>query len=145
MVVGTGPAEEELRRSLPEATYLGWTAHERLPEIYSACDLLLMPSRFDTFGNVVLEAMSCGCPAVAYKTKGPKDIIEHGRNGYVVNNCQEFSSRAADYLTDPERQRKFRRSAQYRARRKHDVDVILEQFLTDIGLAPPDSKIRHAA
>ena len=153
VVVGKGPAEEELRRSLPDAIHMGWVDHEQMPEIYSACDLFLMPSRFDTFGNVVLEAMSCGCPAVAYKTKGPKDIIEHDRNGYVVTSRRELINKAIQYLGDPELHGSFRVSAQRRVREGYSVDDILDRLGADIGLElrgkepgkKTDKKIRQAS
>jgi len=146
VVAGSGPAEQELKRELPEAIHLGWVEHQRLPEIYSACDLFLMPSKFDTFGNVVLEAMSCGCPTIAYRTKGPKDIIEDGCNGYVVETTAEMIDRAAAYLSDPARQRALKLAAQKRARDDYSRDNILDQLVRDIGLQPPArKKIRRAA
>lgn len=145
VVVGKGPAEEELKRSLPDAVYLGWVEHSRMPEIYSGSDLFLMPSKFDTFGNVVLEAMSCGCPVVAYKTKGPKDIVEHGRNGYVVGTRKELAKRAIEYLTDAGMQELFKASAQKRAAEKYSVDEILSRFLADIGFVVADKKTKQAA
>ncbi|MGB0733902.1 MAG: glycosyltransferase, partial [Pontibacterium sp.] len=73
-IVGDGPAKKQLEIALPEATFLGWAEHASLPNLYRQADLLLLPSRFDTFGCVVLEAMSCGLPVAAYNSKGPRDI-----------------------------------------------------------------------
>jgi glycosyltransferase involved in cell wall biosynthesis len=81
VIAGKGPEEDKLKKELSEAKFLGWVEHNSLPDIYSAADLLILPSRFDTFGNVIVEAFSCGCPVVSYNTKGPRDIIENENQG----------------------------------------------------------------
>jgi glycosyltransferase involved in cell wall biosynthesis len=58
--------------------------------MYSSADLLLLPSKFDTFSCVVLEALSCGLPVIAYNSKGPKDIIKHKECGYLCTNKKEM-------------------------------------------------------
>jgi len=131
---GAGPEEETLRQRLPEATFLGWVDHTRLPDIYSNADILLLPSRFDTFSCVVLEAMSCGLPVVAYKTKGPKDIIQHNKNGFLVKTKEEFAVAAAEYLNAPEHHNKMRASAIKRAG-DYNAELIMNKLLTDTGLS----------
>lgn len=133
VVAGTGPAENELREALPEAIFLGWIDHDDLPGIYSSADLLILPSRFDTFSCVVLEALSCGLPVIAYKTKGPKDIILDGENGYLVNSSQEFIQKMNRYLTDRALQATFRKNAIIRAR-QYDKERIIDRFLSHVGL-----------
>ena len=132
-IAGTGPKESDLRAALPDAIFLGWVDHDKLPAVYSAADMLLLPSRFDTFGCVVLEALSCGLPVTAYNTKGPKDIIEHGENGYLARNKGEMVTFIGDYLADKKRQNSFSKSALIRAK-KYNPDAILAQFLNDVGL-----------
>jgi glycosyltransferase involved in cell wall biosynthesis len=113
---------------------LGWVDHTRLPDIYSNADILLLPSRFDTFSCVVLEAMSCGLPVVAYKTKGPKDIIQHNKNGFLVKTKEEFAVAAAEYLNAPEHHNKMRASAIKRAG-DYNAELIMNKLLTDTGLS----------
>jgi glycosyltransferase involved in cell wall biosynthesis len=132
-IAGTGPAEKKLRKALPGGIFLGWVEHDRLPEVYSAADMLLLPSRFDTFGCVVLEALSCGCPVAAYNTKGPRDIIEHGRSGYLVTNRHEMASCVKEYLGDAALRRRFRKAALKRAA-KYDPGAITDRLLKDIEL-----------
>lgn len=86
MFVGRGPLKDELKELLPDAIFVDWVKQEQLPDIYNKADLLLFPSRFDTFGRVVLEAISCGCPVAAYNQKGPKDIIENKISGILSKN-----------------------------------------------------------
>lgn len=128
---GTGPAEGALKRAMPDALFLGWVDGTRLPEIYSAADLLLLPSRFDTFGCVVLEALSCGLPVVAYRSKGPKDILNDGTNGYLVKGKTEMAARIVQYLRDRRLMRSFREESLKRAG-EYDPDTIVGRFIRDL-------------
>ncbi len=98
VIVGKGPALQQLRNENPDALFIDWVNRDQLPEIYSSADMLILPSRFDTFSNVVLEALSCGLPVIAYNTKGPKDIIRDGKDGFLVNNQQEMCERICEFL-----------------------------------------------
>ena len=131
---GMGPMEDELKALMPDAKFLGWVDHENLPAIYSAADLLLLPSRFDTFGCVVLEALSCGLPVIAYKTKGPKDIIMDGINGYLVKNQNDMAQRIIDYLGDARLRARFKRESLKRAK-SYDPDIIISRFMNDLNSA----------
>lgn len=108
---GVGPAENELRAELPDAVFLGWVDSAKLPEIYSAADILLLPSRFDTFGLVVLEALSCGLPVAAYNAKGPKDIIVHDSCGYISSDIEEMAKSVIAYLLDDNVQQLMKQNA----------------------------------
>jgi len=133
VIAGKGPMEKKLKEALPGARYLGWVDHEKMPELYSAADMLVLPSKFDTFGCVVLEAMSCGLPVTAYRTKGPKDIIRHGKNGFLVSSGKEMAECIKGFLEDSAAPASFRRSALERAA-EFNSDTILSRFLEDIGL-----------
>lgn len=131
---GKGPKEQELKEAMPDAVYLGWVDHSRLPEIYSAADMLILPSRFDTFGCVVLEALSCGIPVIAYNTKGPKDIIKNGVNGYLTKSSSEITARIIEFLGSPKLQSSFKKESLKRAS-DYNADKILKQFMKDLGSA----------
>ncbi|HOO72232.1 MAG TPA: glycosyltransferase [Spirochaetota bacterium] len=133
VIAGTGPNEKELKKALPEGIFLGWVDHDRIPEIYSAADMLLLPSKFDTFGCVVLEALSCGLPVTAYRTKGPKDIIIHNENGFLVKNKNEMASAVRLYLGDKKLQKSFKKAALKRAG-EYDADLIIGRLLDDLSL-----------
>ena len=132
VIAGSGPAEKKLKKALPEAIYLGWVDHRTLPEIYSAADMLLLPSKFDTFGCVVLEALSCGLPVTAYNTKGPKDIIIDGVNGYLVRSPSEMADAILTFLKESKLRKSFRQAALRRAK-KYSADRIMDQFLKDLN------------
>ena len=130
---GIGPEEKLLKEQIPDAVFLGWVEHASLPEIYSSADMLILPSRFDTFGCVVLEALSCGLPVASYKTKGPKEIILHGKCGYVENSRKELADRVIDFFSSRDKQKKFKveaikRSAYFSKKR------ILDEFLKAVDI-----------
>ncbi len=133
VIAGKGPAEEELQKALPDAKYLGWVDHNLLPQLYSAADLLLLPSKFDTFSVVVLEAISCGLPVMAYNIMGPKDIIKKDENGFLVKKQSEMSAKIIKYLKDTDMQRDFKKSALKRAKR-YKSETILHELLYETGL-----------
>ena len=80
-VVGTGTAEHELRRQARRlgldraGTFLGWVGDERLRELYAAADVCVVPSIYEPFGIVALEAMAAGCPCVVADTGGLREIV----------------------------------------------------------------------
>jgi glycosyltransferase involved in cell wall biosynthesis len=79
VIVGEGPALDELRARYPEAHFLGALAGEELAQAYRGADCFVFPSRTDTFGLVVIEALACGVPVAALQVPGPLDIA--GREG----------------------------------------------------------------
>ena len=88
-IVGGGPQEEYLKNSYPGVNFLGYQSGETLANSYARADVFCFPSRTDTFGIVIIEAMSIGTPIAAYKVPGPMDIIESGVTGFMGNNLEE--------------------------------------------------------
>jgi glycosyltransferase involved in cell wall biosynthesis len=78
VIVGEGPALAELKAQHPDAVFLGKLGGEALASAYSGADVFVFPSRTDTFGLVIIEAMSCGTPVAAYPVPGPGDIVRDG-------------------------------------------------------------------
>ena len=75
VVVGDGPARAALETAYPATTFLGIKTGEDLAEVYSSADVFVFPSRTDTFGIVLLEALASGLPVAAYPVAGPADVI----------------------------------------------------------------------
>jgi glycosyltransferase involved in cell wall biosynthesis len=75
VVVGDGPDLEALKARFPEAIFTGALSGERLARAYCSADVFVFPSRTDTFGLVLIEALACGLPVAAYAVHGPLDII----------------------------------------------------------------------
>jgi len=82
--VGSGPMLEELQRRLPEAHFAGFLSGRGLSQWYASADLLVFPSTTETFGNVVLEAMASGTPAIVPGEGGVKELVKEGINGFIV-------------------------------------------------------------
>ncbi|HVF94468.1 MAG TPA: glycosyltransferase family 1 protein [Sphingomonas sp.] len=76
VVVGEGPARASLERRFPKAHFLGTRTGTDLAAAYRAADVLVFPSRTDTFGLVMIEALACGTPVAAYPVTGPIDILD---------------------------------------------------------------------
>lgn len=136
LITGTGPSEKELKSAFPEAEYTGWIDHDKLPGIYASADVLILPSRFDTFSCVVLEALSCGLPVIAYNTKGPKDIIQDSVNGFLVETPDEMSEQIITYISDINLQKSFKKAAIERSN-DYTADKILKQLFKDINIQTP--------
>jgi len=76
VVVGDGPARERLERAFPDAHFLGALSGEALASTYAGADVFVFPSRTDTFGLVMIEALASGVPVAAYPVTGPIDILD---------------------------------------------------------------------
>lgn len=85
------------------AAFLGPVPHQRLPLYYSAADVLLAPSYYESFGMAALEAMACGTPVVAAQVGGLAALIDEGQTGYLVpgHRPEPFAQRLAALLGDP--------------------------------------------
>lgn len=75
VIVGDGPARAELAQAFPEATFLGALSGQELASAYAGADVFVFPSRTDTFGLVMIEALASGTPVAAYPVTGPVDIV----------------------------------------------------------------------
>jgi glycosyltransferase involved in cell wall biosynthesis len=78
VLVGDGPLLPRLRRRYPQAVYLGYRNAVEIAEICSDADVMVFPSRTDTFGHTMVEALSCGLPVAAYPERGPLDVLAPG-------------------------------------------------------------------
>jgi glycosyltransferase involved in cell wall biosynthesis len=75
VVCGVGPVEAQLKQRFPQVRWLGLLPREQLARVYAAADLFVFPSRADTFGLVMLEAMASGTPVAAYPVDGPLEVL----------------------------------------------------------------------
>jgi len=83
LVIGDGPMREKLEQRYPEAVFTGYLFGEDLARTMNGGDVFVFPSRTDTFGLVMLEAMACGLPVAAYPVTGPIDVVAHGKSGWL--------------------------------------------------------------
>lgn len=94
VVVGDGPDLESLRKAYPDVRFTGAKFGRELASYVAAADVFVFPSRTDTFGLVLLEAMACGVPVAAYPVTGPADVIQHGVTGCLNDNLAEAVQQA---------------------------------------------------
>ena len=76
LVVGDGPARAVLEEKYPDARFAGALSGEALVRAYAGSTVFVFPSRTDTFGLVILEALACGLPVAAYPVQGPRDVVD---------------------------------------------------------------------
>ncbi|MDZ7772044.1 MAG: glycosyltransferase family 1 protein [Balneolaceae bacterium] len=117
MVVGDGPARKELEDMLPEARFPGYLTGEDLSRAYASSDIFLFPSDTETFGNVTLEAMSCGLPCVVADATGSKSLVEAGVNGFLAppRDTRTFSEHVSRLVKDDELRERMGRTARQKA------------------------------
>ena len=88
LVVGDGPATESLRRKYAGAVFTGYRFGDELARHVAAADVFVFPSRTDTFGLVLLEAMACGIPVAAFPVTGPIDVVVNGVTGVLSEDLR---------------------------------------------------------
>lgn len=88
LVIGDGPDMDKLKKAHPEVTFVGFKTGEDLAAHIACADVFVFPSRTDTFGLVMLEALACGVPVAAYPVTGPIDVITDRRVGCLDNDLK---------------------------------------------------------
>jgi glycosyltransferase involved in cell wall biosynthesis len=94
IVIGDGPERSRLQQQYREATFYGYRFGEDLAKHLASADVMVFPSRTDTFGLVNLEAMACGVPVAAYPVTGPIDVVEDGVTGALDLDLARAARRA---------------------------------------------------
>lgn len=87
-VVGDGPQREALQQQYPLVRFLGYRHGQTLAEIYQQASVLVFPSRTDTYGLVMLEALACGTPVAAFPVAGPLDVLQQGGSGVMEEDLR---------------------------------------------------------
>jgi glycosyltransferase involved in cell wall biosynthesis len=99
VVCGVGPLEASLKARYPKVRWLGLLARDELAKVYAAADVFVFPSKSETFGLVMLEAMACGTPVAAYPVDGPLEVLntQGGHKGGVLHvDLQQAFAAALD-------------------------------------------------
>ena len=93
---------QELEAALPDAAFAGHRSGEDLARWYASADVFIFPSTTETLGNVVLEALASGLPAVVVDRGGPQDLVADAETGYIApsNDVAAIAERVARLLRD---------------------------------------------
>lgn len=124
LVIGDGPQMAELQQRFPKVMFAGPKFGADLARYYAASDVFVFPSRTDTFGLVVLEALASGVPVAAFPVLGPKDIIGDAPVGALSEDLRDAAMRAL--TMKPEDCRAFAESFSWRA--------CTEQFVSNLSV-----------
>lgn len=132
VVVGDGPALDALRDRFPDALFLGQQQGKKLAACYAGADVLVFPSRTDTFGLVMIESLACGTPVAAYPVAGPLDVLDT-RSGAMAERLEDAIASAlaldrADCLAHG---------------RSFSWDASADQFLAALAPLPATSASHH--
>jgi glycosyltransferase involved in cell wall biosynthesis len=115
LIVGQGAEEPWLRANMQKADFTGVLRGEPLARAYANMDVFAFPSQTDTYGNVVLEALASGVPAVVTNGGGPQFIVRPGETSFVARNLQEFCASIQDLAMHPAQRETMRAAARTHA------------------------------
>jgi glycosyltransferase involved in cell wall biosynthesis len=124
VIVGDGPARVSLQQQYPAGVFLGALQGERLAEVYASADVFVFPSRTDTFGLVLLEALASGLPIAAFPVSGPVDVIGNAPVGVLSKDLRSACLRSLD----------IPRAACVEFAAKHTWDASGRAFLANMAL-----------
>lgn len=133
VVVGEGPELSRLKRRYPDAHFLGHLPSEALADTYASADVFVFPSRTDTFGNVIIEALASGTPVAAFPVTGPIDIIGDGLGGAVHADLREAALTALEVPREDARRKAG--SYTWDACARMFMDVVREALDTKVSAA----------
>ena len=94
LIVGKGPDLDKLQKEYPEAKFKGERTNGELASYFASSDVFVFPSKTDTFGIVIIEALKCGLPVAAYPVAGPKDIFNGTNIGSLNNDLKKAALEA---------------------------------------------------
>ena len=89
IMVGDGPMLEKYKAQYPSVEFVGFKIGKELADYYRMADVFVFPSRWETFGIVMIEAMACGTPVAAYPCQGPLDVVDEGITGYLNEDLKQ--------------------------------------------------------
>jgi phosphatidylinositol alpha 1,6-mannosyltransferase len=115
LVVGQGAEEAWLKANLRNSEFTGVLKGEALARAYASMDVFAFPSRTDTYGNVVLEALASGVPAVVANQGGPRYIVSENQTGFVARDDAEFVACVRRLAEQPEQVQAMRVAARAHA------------------------------
>lgn len=138
LVIGDGPQRRSLQAEFPAAQFVGYKFGAELAAHLAAADVFVFPSRTDTFGLVLLEALACGVPVAAYPVAGPIDVIENGRTGVLDEDLR--AAALAALKLDPAHCRAFALAHTWEAATKQFVANLAPREAAEVVRLSPTHK-----
>jgi phosphatidylinositol alpha 1,6-mannosyltransferase len=143
-VTGGGPMEEDLRRALPSAVFLGERHGADLARIYASLDIFVHTGPFETFGQTIQEAAASGLPVVAPAAGGPVDLVDEGVTGFLVPPGDGGALAAAVWrlADDPPMRAAMSEAARRRVLTRSWsalTDELIGHYAAVMGVAPTDT------
>jgi glycosyltransferase involved in cell wall biosynthesis len=135
LIVGDGPARAALEKKYPQAVFFGARQGEELAQAYAGSDVFVFPSRTDTFGLVLLEALASGLPVAAFPVTGPRDVIGTAPVGVLDEDLQAACMAALNI--SPQACLEFAAKHTWEASARAFVDQMAD--ISDVG--PDDSAV----
>ena len=89
VMVGDGPMLETYKKQYPDVIFTGFKTGKPLAQYYANAEVFVFPSKWETFGIVMIESMACGTPVAAFPCDGPKDVIEQGVTGFMNESLSD--------------------------------------------------------
>lgn len=132
VLVGDGPQRAALEKRLPHAIFTGFIDADALARHYASADLFIFPSRSETYGNVVTEAMASGLGTVAFRYAAAAELIEHGSNGLTAafDDDQAFIDAAVELCQQPALYARLGRAARRRVENQSWAHIADEYLAT---------------
>lgn len=97
LIIGDGPQKQNLKKKFKKHTvFVGKKKGQEIVDLLSISDVFVFPSKTDTFGLVLVEALACELPVAAYNVHGPKDIITNGQDGFLGNDLAKNAIKCLD-------------------------------------------------
>jgi glycosyltransferase involved in cell wall biosynthesis len=138
VILGKGPEKYKLMELVSRLSLMNYVSiketfipYEEMPKVYAIADVFVLPSIYEVFGRVLLEAMSCGKPIVGTNIGGIRDIIVNGTNGFLVSPRDPYSlaEKISLLLSDEQMRLKFGYNGREIAKSKFDSRVIVDRVL----------------
>jgi glycosyltransferase involved in cell wall biosynthesis len=130
VVFGTEQPEQAPDTNL-ETRYMGYlNDDESLALLYAAADVMVVPSRYEGFGQTASEALACGTPVVAFDATGPSDIVDHRENGYLATpyNAGDLATGIEWVLDDTDRRDRLGAAGREKALEQYDMETVAAQY-----------------
>ena len=132
LFIGDGPYLADMKRLLQDALFTGYLRGEELASAYASADFFVFPSTTDTFGNVVLEAQASGLPVIVSDVGGPRDLVQHAKDGFITKalDAGELAEAIRRLTQDPELRKRMGGLARSRVETR-DWSEAFEKFWHD--------------